>query len=201
MDIYHISRGERVILGNVAVSSFLREVIAKSKKNTRWSGTLRELELLTLDHMNDYTPGVGSTDDDVRLVHVPAEGFYTTIAEITDENRDKLIVRFDSRVAGEAPVPKLHIVTDELFPAKFVQIVIYRADLLAKDDDRSSDAEWEIVAILANPYENTPMHPTTMARNSLNLEGGTQRNYTPKEWAEAEIFWQRHAYTISSADA
>jgi len=188
------SHGEWVLKNRVAVSSFLREVVSKSDENRRFSGTLEELESLTEKHLNDWEPGVGSVDGDVRLVRVPVDRFFTNIVPITEENADKIVTRWGSRVEGEAPVSKQVLVSDELIPASFVKIVVYRADVLAKDSDRSSDAEWEIVAILAQPAEFVPMNPATMARNALNQTGGTFREYTSQEWAEAVDFWQRHVY-------
>jgi len=176
------------------VSAFLREVVAKSDENRRFSGTLEDLEALTEKHLSDWEPGVGSVDGDVRLVRVPIEGFFTNIVPITEENCDRVVTRWESRVEGEAPVSKHVLVSDELIPASFVKIVVYRADVLSKDNDRSSDAEWEIVAILAQPAEFVPMNPTTMARNAMNQTGGTFREYTSQEWAEAVDFWQRHVY-------
>lgn len=188
------SNGQFVVRGKVAVSDFLREVIAKSDENRRYSGSLKALELLTQSRLGDYDPGAGSVGGDVRLVRVPTKNFYTNIVPITEVNVDSIRVKWEARVEGEAPVAKHVIFSDELIPAAVVKIVVYRADVLAQDKSRSTDAEWEIVAILAQPGENVPMHPTVMARNALNLTGGTLREYDNKTWAEAEEFWQRHVY-------
>lgn len=189
-----LSNGELVAKGELAVSSFLREVIAKTDENRRYSGTLNELTALVKAHLEDFEPGTGSVDADVRLVRVPTENFYTNIIPITLENAPSIQVKWEARVAGELPTSKMVIVSDKLIEASVVKIVIYRADVLAKDNNRSSEAEWEIVAVLAQPEEVVPMHPTTMARNALNLGGGTKREYSNLEWAEAEQFWQQHVY-------
>lgn len=193
-----LSHGQLVKAGEVAVGGFLREVIAKTEENRRYFGTLEELEALVKANLDNFEPGSGAVDGDVRLVRVPTEGFFTNIVPITEGNASTLKAKYEARVEGEAPVVKLVIVSDELIPASVVKIVVYRADVLAKDDDRTTDAEWEIVAILAQPEEVVPMHPTTMARNALNLKGGTLRGYTNEEWAEAEYFWQNHAYLEAS---
>lgn len=188
------SHGELVHKGRVAVSAFLRQVIAKSDENRRYTGTLESLATLVETNIENFEPGMGSVDADVRLVRVPAEGFFTNIAPLTDANAAQVTIKWEARVEGEAPTPKMVITSDELIPASVVKIVIYRADVLAKDNDRSSQAEWEIVAILSQPEETVPMHPTTMARNALNLAGGTFREYSSREWAEAELFWSQHIY-------
>lgn len=194
-----LSHGESVLKGEVAVSNFLRRVIEKSGDNRRYIGSFEDLTNLTKTHIDDFDPGVGSVENDVRLVNVPVDGFFIDLVEITPEIADRVKVKFEARVEGESPVPKLVFESDDLTPASFVKIVIYRADVLAKDDSRSSDAEWEIVAILAQSTETVPMHPSTMARNALNQPGGTKRTYTSDEWAEATDFWQRHAYITAPA--
>ena len=189
-----LSHGELVRPGQVAVSNFLQEVMSKSEENRRFSGTLEELTALAQEHIENFEPGVGSVDDDVRLVRVPVENFFTNIVPITSENSEHVRVKWEARVEGEAPVSKLIIESKELIPASVVKLVVYRADTLARDSGRSSDAEWEIVAVLAQPAETIPMHPNTMARNALHLAGGTYREYSNAQWAEAADFWQRHAY-------
>jgi hypothetical protein len=188
------SNGAMVAKDKVVVGGFLREVIAKTDENRRYSGSIWDLANLVKKHMDNYEPGTGSVDGDVRLVRVPTENFYTNIVPITAENVSQVKIKSEPRVAGEAPATKSVIESDELIPAAVVKIVIYRADVLAKDDGRTSDAEWEIVAVLAQPQEHVPMHPTVMARNALNLTGGTLREYTNVEWAEAVQFWQQHVY-------
>lgn len=192
-----LSHGVPVIHGKIAVSDFLKEAVEKTGGNRKFSGSFEELEALTSAHMNDWKPGMGSVDGDVRVVNLPTEGFYTEIVEITPENSLLLEAVYGARREGEEPVPTFILRGVEPDQAHSVGIVIYRADVLARDDDRSSDAEWEIVAILADPKLSNgavvPMHPSTMARNAAHLEGGTFREYTADQWLEAILFWQRHA--------
>lgn len=68
----------------------------------------------------------------------------------------------------------------------YVRIVCYSAEaLLANGGKRSTDCDWEIVAILASQFVEEPMTPLTMARNFLEKEGGTKSDYTAEEFAEA----------------
>lgn len=192
-----ISQGVPVIPGKIAVSDFLKEAVEKTGGNRKFSGTFEELEALTAAHMDDWKPGMGAVDGDVRIVNLTTEGFFTEIVEITPENSMLLEVVYNPRREGEEAVPTLILRGVEPDQAHSVGIVIYRADVLARDDDRSSDAEWEIVAILADPKlpngASVPMHPATMARNSAHLVGGTFREYTAEQWVDATLFWQRHA--------
>lgn len=202
--ITEIAHGVEVIPGEVAVSNFLLEAIEKTGGNRKFSGTIEELERLTEAHIENWKPGVGSVDGDVRIVEVPTEGFTTEIVRITEENKHLLEVVYNARRAGEEAVPTLILRGVAPAEASRVGIVIYRADVLQRDNGRSSLAEWEIVAILADPElpdgGSVPMNPATMARNAAHLEGGTFREYTPEQWLDATLFWQRHARVVPELD-
>lgn len=199
-----MSHGVEVIPGKVAVSGFLKEAVEKTGGNRKFSGSFEDLENLTELHFDNWKPGIGSVDGDVRIVELPTEGFYTEIVQITPENQRQLEVVYNPRREGEEAVPTLILRGVKPAPASTVGIVIYRADVLAQDNDRSSKAEWEIVAILADPElpegASVPMHPATMARNNAKLQGGTYREYTPEQWLEATLFWQRHARAVPALD-
>ena len=202
--ITEIAHGVEVISDQVAVSSFLMEAVEKTGGNRKYSGSFEDLENLTMAHMANWKPGVGSVDGDVRIVSVPTDGFTTEIVRITDENRHLLEVVYNARREGEEAVPTLLLRGVAPAEAATVGIVIYRADVLARDNDRSSLAEWEIVAILADPElpegKSVPMHPATMARNAAHLKGGTFREYSAEQWLEATLFWQRHARVVPELD-
>lgn len=106
-------------------------------------------------------------------------------------------VTFKSRNDGEKPVLTKIMHGVEKPAANVVKIVVYRADVLAADDGRSTDAEWEIVAILAQDEENVPMNPSTMLRNANHDEGGTLRTYSDQEWIDAYAYWENHAFISS----
>ncbi len=198
--ITEISHGCEVISDQVAVSDFLREAIEKAGGNRKFTGTLDELEDLTMAHMANWKPGMGAVDGDVRIVELPTAGFLTDIVAITPENSHLLEVAYAPRREGEEAVPQFFLRGVEPAEAATVGIVIYRADVLDRDGDRSSLAEWEIVAILADPAlpegKSVPMHPATMARNAAHLQGGTFREYSSEQWLEAVLFWQRHAKAV-----
>lgn len=199
-----LSNGVEVVPGKIAVSDFLKEAIAKTEGNRKFSGSLEELEALTAEHFENWKPGVGAVDGDVRIVALPPEGFFTGIVRITEENRRLLELVYNPRRRGEEPFPALILRGIDPSPAATVGIVIYRADVLARDGGRSSDAEWEIVAILADPElpegGEVPMYPATMARNATHLQGGTLREYSAEQWLEATLFWQRHARVVPALE-
>lgn len=188
-----VKNGVEVVEGKIAVGDFARSFNTKESINGYYEGSWEQLNALVKKHWDDNEPGAGSVDGDVLLVNVPKEGFYTNVVEITPENEASIITEEWVRQSGEKPVIARYLVGDKP-PASYVQVVVYRADVLAQDNDRTTNAEWEIVAILANKDKVTPMDPTTMARNTNHEEGGTFREYSQKEWADAEAYWSRHAY-------
>jgi hypothetical protein len=169
------------------------------KRQTRTSdysyfmGSWEDLEALARLHFNQQRKGYR---DEVILVTVPPEGFFSSVVPITDDVEFDRV--FEARVEGE---PKfLKTVTYGIkTPASHVDLVLYHHDLL-EDDSDATGSEWEIVSINARhtdtPY---PMAPTTIARNILSGtdhpfgKGGTpDENTTALELAEAIAFWQTH---------
>ena len=78
-----------------------------------------------------------------------------------------------------------------LLPAASVDIVCYSAEaLLENGGTRSTDCDWEVVCILCrSDEEREPMTPLAMARNYLEMPGGTKSDYTAKEFADAIYYW------------
>lgn len=192
-----LSHGVMVVKDKFQAGDFARSFNQRYGSNSYFAGTWEELEELVSQHRDDFEPGTGSVDNDVILVNVPAAGFYTCIAEITSENQHLVQERTHVRQTGEKPV-----VTRTMDgikpPAKFVQVVCYRADVLDRDDSRTTDAEWEIIAVNAQLDKYTPMHPTTMLRNANHDKGGTYREYSQKDWDDAYSFWDKHVYVTES---
>lgn len=187
--------------GKVATSTFLIETIQKIGENRKFTGTFTELEEFVQNNIENWEPGIGSKNGDVRIINLPTKNFFTDVIEINDDNKLNIEVSYNPRRVGELPIPTMFIRGGDLEPAEKAQVVIYRYDVLAQDNDRSSEAEWEIVAILTEPklpegINKVPMNPYTMARNNLHEKGGTYREYTNKEWAESIMFWGRHAHII-----
>lgn len=139
-------------------------------------------------------PGAGEKDTNRKvLVPVPPAGFFCS-------PRAPLVVgmpikaRVVQRQEGEDPYIETYMDQEDAdrlgipaVPAKRCDIVCYSAEaLLENDGERSSDAPWEIVTILAYPTDTEePMPVLTMARNFLRKPGGTFSDYTAQEFAEA----------------
>jgi hypothetical protein len=126
----------------------------------------------------------------VTLAPVSPDGFYTSITPIT--SRTRLSASFGCRQKGE----ERHVFVTargKKRPAKSVEIVLYHKDVLAEDNDRSTNCDWEVISINASPTaDQPPMHPLTMARNFLHKKGGTKASYTARQFAEAIFFWSQH---------
>jgi hypothetical protein len=151
-----------------------QEVIDRVKEN--W---------FNLFNKQGYKPGV-------YLVKVNPEGFYSATVEIIDGM--ELSASLYRRRSWEDPYIKV-VVNCPKTPARSVYIVLYRSDVLAEDNDRSTDCDWEIVSVNASDKEfaEEPMNPLTMARNFLHLPGGTQGTYSAKEFAESIVYWSTRA--------
>lgn len=193
-----LSNEVEVVKGKIAISDFQR----KSRRTKYGVDGKKWPEIIKLvkENWDKQVSGTGSVNNDTILVPVPADSFTTSILTITPELVDQVETIEYIRRKGEEPVPYKIIRVDSYPPAKVVKVVVYRADVLAKDNDRSSDAEWEIVAVLRQPEENVPMDLETMKRNSENKAGGTYREYTKEQWDSAEQFWNTHAYAWTSED-
>lgn len=144
------------------------------------------------DNWNNRVPGTGESGIDRKvLVEIDANGFFVSSVEL----QDNLPLRAEvvRRQPGEDPYIEIYIDADdaevlgiEPQAANFCKIVCYSKDaLLENNGERSTDEEWEIVAVLASVFQEDHMEPLTMARNFLEKAGGTKTVYTAQQFAEA----------------
>ena len=111
-------------------------------------------------------------------------------------NKDtKLKAKFVFRRKNEEPYIQVRALNGSPLTAGKVQFILYRHDVLAENNEHSTDTEWELISIHALPegIEKLPMGPVTMMRNQLELKGGTAASYSSEEWAQAVKFWQNYA--------
>jgi len=177
----------------VACGEFVKRQTPESGFS-HFTGSWSELESIAewaLSNPNRVRPGYR---DGVVLVDVPAEtGFYSAIVSLTEES--KLTSNYAARREGEAPFIRTSAVAKKQ-PAKYASLVLYRHDVLAENNERETDAEWEIVCIKARvTEEEEPMDPYTMARNFLHLEGGTKGDFTAEQFAKSIVYWNNHCMT------
>jgi len=189
----------------IAMSEFAKRQTAESKYS-HFAGTWEELETLVEENFDNQTPGYR---DGVILVSVPSDLFYSSLVNLKDKTNSPLSLSavFEPRREGEEPYLDVLVnnVDNILKSAgKRADIVLYRHDVLAENNEQSTDAEWEIVSINVSPTEKeVPMTPMTRARNILEMEGGTSTKLEEKskeeliqlikDMAEATVFWSQHA--------
>lgn len=129
-----------------------------------------------------------SPDGGVSKVSLPGDGFFAGVTQINEETPLKAI--FQARQEEESPHISFRALGGKKAPAVAVDIILYSHENLAIKDEHSTDADWEIISINAKPYHGEePPHPVTMARNFLDLPGGTAKDYTAEEFAESILHW------------
>ena len=178
----------------VAVNSFVKRQIKGSGKT--YSETL-SFEEIALDAQNqmlkrNFEEGYR---DGVRIVNANNKNikhFYCPYVKIN--NNTELISKIVKRQDNEESYIQTRATTGKQLEAEKVEYILYRHDILAENNENSTNKDWELISIHAIPkgVDKMPMGPVTMMRNQLNLEGGTRAHYTSEEWAEAVEFWQKY---------
>tara|TARA_Y100000310_G_scaffold301957_1_gene338862 strand:- start:2863 stop:3477 length:615 start_codon:yes stop_codon:yes gene_type:complete len=149
---------------------------------------------------------------EMQKVQLSPKGFYTSIVKLKETT--ELVTSFTPTVVHttstfkltvnpieeEAPFLSVEAVGDKM-PAASVELVFYSRNTLEEDKWlEEAPEEFFLVYINASPYSfPVPLTPMAMCRNQLAedwnvaMEGGTRREYTSDEWAEAIRFWSTHA--------
>lgn len=179
----------------IGVTDFAKRQTKDSTYN-HFEGDWDELVALTEDCWGKRV--VSLHNPQVHLVPMPDEHcsrFMTSVVAV-DETMN-LSAHFAPRVEGEDPFIQITASGQQKSHAQKVDIIVYSHEVLAQDNDAPvpQTADHYIVNINAYPSKvNEPMRPITMARNLLNLTGGTKPEvpYTAEEFAEAVIYWSKH---------
>lgn len=172
----------------VAAGEFVKRQTPESGYS-HFEGTWEELETL-VEQSNCIRPGY---KDGVILVDLDPTRFRSAIVHLSEES--KLNANYAPRRLGEDPFIRVSAKAKKQ-PAKHASVVLYRHDVLAENNERETDAEWEIVAIKARvTEEEEPMDPYTMARNFLHLKGGTKGDFTAEQFAKSIVYWNNHCMT------
>jgi hypothetical protein len=161
---------------------------------SHFDGTWEELEDIVHTSMlktqlvrQGYKDGVILVDLTTGYEHLK---FYSSIVKLNNDT--KLRAKYSTRRLDEAPFIRVGAKGKKQV-AKYVTFVCYRADVLEEDDDRSTNSEWEIIAIKARvSKEEEPMDPYTMARNFLHLKGGTKGDFTAEQFTQSIVYWNNH---------
>jgi hypothetical protein len=179
----------------VAVNDFVRRQIKGSGKtysNSLFFDVMAKDAEKQMDN-GHYKEGYR---DGVRIVtgsHSLTDQFICPFV-IINENTE-LVSKVVRRRKEEEPYIQTRAKTGTPLQAGRVEYILYRHNVLAENDEQSTDAEWELISIHAIPegVDKLPMGAVTMMRNQLELAGGTKAHYSSEEWAEAVRFWQKYA--------
>lgn len=181
----------------VACGEFVKRQTPESGYS-HFDGPWEDLEHMASYHLKSFPymvhPGYR---DGVVLVDVPVDHaghrFFSAIVKLDKDM--KLTTNYAPRRLGEASFIRISAKAKKQ-PAKYAQLVLYRHDVLAENNERETDAEWEIVCIKARVTdEEEPMDPYTMARNFLHLAGGTKGDFSAEDFAKSIVYWNNHCMT------
>jgi len=173
---------------NFAISRHLEPL---SGPYTLFKGDPEELIRLIKKRWHQrYLANGNSTIDKVCAVSVNPNQFVCPVVRIEDDMicHAKVI----RRRPEEAPYIQTTVEGSPL-KALTAEIILYSAAELEQTNERSTDSDWEIISINASPVIKEPMTPLAMARNQLEMPGGSPRHYSSDEWALAVWYWSQHA--------
>jgi len=172
--------GKNITIG---VSEFVKRQL-KESQFTHYKGSWSDLANRTAEafEAGNYIEGYR---DGVYLVQMPNHEvglFYTYDAYPMFEGM-KLDAQW-AKVPGREHEPaKLQVsILEPKIPCRFVDIVIYRKDVLEEDKDNVTGADYDIVSINGRLAKDPPpIDPMTLVRNWLHLKGGTEMKGTTSE--------------------
>jgi len=179
----------------VACGEFVKRQTPESGYS-HFNGSWEDLEELTANIMEQspsaVTPGY---KDGVVLVEFKTAAYMFSSAIVKLNTESNITANYAPRRLGEDPFIRVSAKAKKQ-KAKYASVVLYRHDVLAENDERETEAEWEIVAIKARvTEEEEPMDPYTMARNFLHLKGGTKGDFTAEQFAKSIVYWNNHCMT------
>lgn len=176
----------------VACGEFVKRQ-TKESGYSHFEGSWEDLEELTAQLME--IPGLVKPGyrDGVILVTLSPGRFRSAIVKLDEQT--KLTASYAPRRLGEDPFLRVSAKAKKQ-QALYAQVVLYRHDVLAENNERETWAEWEIVCIKARvTKEEEPMDPYTMARNFLHMKGGTKGDFSAEDFAKSIVYWNNHCMT------
>ena len=172
----------------IGISNFVKRQTADSEF-THFDGTWEQLEdcLEGLWRSDDIIEWKDGYREGVRLISVNPSRFYTHTDFEMFEGM-KLSAEYRKVTGREHEPPKVITKIEEPKQrCNYVDIVLYRWDVLEEDGDRTDkNAMWEVISINGRmTKEDPPMDPMTIVRNWKHLPGGTEmKGKTPEEVLE-----------------
>jgi len=185
---------------NIGWSRFAKHRHQKGMGFSYFDGSDSNLFYLIRKNWDKRVKGDGADSiDDVCIVPINPEKFVSSTIHIDDV--EELSVKKTRRQPNEHYFAKVEAI-GKTMPCKFAKVVLYSSqELLKNGGDRSCDADWEIVCIIASSIEKEPIKPLAAARNMLNKPGGTYRKYTAEYLCESIWYWSQHVSIKAERDS
>lgn len=202
-------------MGDIFFSQFVLRQTPISRFS-HWTISNADLLERIVDGWPDQKKGY-RTDGGVILVPINPEGFFTNVTTL--KSGDRLTGGFESRVPGEEPRKffslahpfvevvltdgrKIKVQVDDppsKPPAKSVDVILYRKDVLEEDHDWVVDTrnvmhlgltphDWAIIAVNCHPTGpevEVPIDPQVLIANHFMLSGGTRTGMDDHQFVEA----------------
>ena len=184
-----------ISMEKVAVNDFVRRQIKGSGKTYSKSLSFEEiaidaeLQMIKGHFKEGYRDGVRIVIGSETLLNK----FVCPFVKLDSSTELKSKVVF--RQKGEESYIQIRAKAGIPVEAGRIEYILYRHDVLAENNEQSSNEAWELISIHAIPkgIKKLPIGPVTMMRNQLELKGGTKAEYTSDEWADSVRFWQQYA--------
>jgi hypothetical protein len=161
----------------IGVSEFVKKRHLEHLQFTHYKGSWNDL----IAHVNrQITLGNWSEGyrDGVRLVHMPKDETplffgYNGFRKFEGMKMEAVVEKVPGR---EHEPAKFQVnILEPKIRMRYVDIILYRKDVLEEDGDPVTGADWEVISINGRlRKEAEPMNPLTIVRNYRHLPGGTE---------------------------
>jgi hypothetical protein len=171
----------------IGVSEFVKRQTEKSQF-THYAGSWTDLANRTVEEFEagNFTKGYR---EGVYLVQMPKHEvpLFKTFDAYPMFEGMKLDAQWEKVPGREHEPAKLQVkILEPKIPCRFVDIVIYKKEVLEEDKDDVTGADYDIVSINGRLKKDPPpIDPMTLVRNYLHLKGGTKmKGTTPEQFLE-----------------
>ena len=167
----------------IGAGNFVKRQSEKSQF-THYRGSWSDLSNSTAKafRAGNFTKGYR---DGVYLVQMPKHeaGLFYTYDSYPMFEGMKMDAQWGKVPGREHEPAKLQVkILEPKIPCRFVDIVIYRKNVLEEDGDSCTGCDYDIVSINGRLKKTPPpIDPITLVRNWLHLKGGTEMEETTPE--------------------
>jgi hypothetical protein len=161
---------------DVGVSDFVKKRHLEELQFTHFDGSWDDLVIRTKEQMKLGNWSEGYRDG-VRLIHMSKENSkdfygYDGFKKFEGMKMEAVVEKVPGR---EHEPAKLQIkILENKIRMRYVDIILYRKDVLEEDGDPVTGADWEVISINGRLRKDpNPMNPLTMVRNYRHLPGGS----------------------------